>query len=127
MTYNEYLHLMLNAALDIKAGNFDKRTGICGNIDDKVTHAMHVKFPGYVIADDVKIIMNSWRILRRAFYTWPKFSGDIEFPIDDPHEIETAHNVYARLPKWESAYGALRFVLLDHVIDFLKNGPRARC
>lgn len=125
MNYNEYLQLMLDAALDIKAGNFDKGVGICGNIDRKVTNAMHVKFPEYVIADD-EIIMNSWRILRRTFYTWPKFSGDIDFPINDPHEIETAYNVYARLPKWTGAYGALRFELLDHVIDFLKNGPRAR-
>ena len=120
MNYNEYLQLMLDAALDIKAGNFDKSVGICGNIDHKVTNAMHVKFPGYVINDDDEFIMNSWRILRRASCTWPKFSGDAEFPIDDPHEIETAYDAYARLPKWTGAYGALRFELLDHVIDFLK-------
>ena len=126
MNYNEYLQLMLDAAIDIKAGNFDKGYGICGNIDHKVAYARAVKFPGYVIDEDDAIIMNSWRILRRAFYTWPKFSGDVQFPIDDPHEIETADNVYARLPKWTGAYGALRFELLDHVIDFLKNGPRAR-
>ncbi len=126
MNYSEYLQLMLDAALDIKVGNFDKGVGICGNIDHKVTNAMHVKFPGYVINDDDEFIMNSWRIIRRAFYTWPKFSGDVDFPIDDPYEIETAYNVYARLPKWTGAYGALRFELLDHVIDFLKNEPRAR-
>ena len=126
MNYNEYLQLMLDAALDIKAGNFDESYGICGNIDYKVAYAMAVKFPEYVIDDHDKIIMNSWRILRRAFYTWPKFSGDIGFPIEDPHEIETADNAYIRLPKWTGEYGALRFELLDHVIDFLKNGPRAR-
>lgn len=119
MTYNEYLQLMLDAALDIKAGNFNKRVGICGNIDHKVTNAIAVKFPEYVIDDD-ESIMVSWRILRREFCTWPKFSGDADFPIDDPHEIETAYNVYARLPKWVGEYGALRFELLDHVIDLLK-------
>ena len=125
MNYNEYLQLVLDAALDIKAGNFNNRYGICQNIAHKVAYAMDVKFPDYVIGDD-EFFMNSWRILRRAFYTWPKFSGDIEFPIDDPHEIETAQDVYVRAPKWTGAYGALRFELLDHVIDFLKNGPRAQ-
>ena len=121
MNYSEYLQLMLDAALDIKAGNFDKRTGICGNIDDKVIHAIAVKLPDYVITNDAEQInMNTWRILRRAFYTWPKFSGDADFPINDPIGIETAHRVYGYLPKWVGAYGALRFELLDHVIDFLK-------
>ena len=120
MNYYEYLQLMLDAALDIKAGNFDKGVGICGNIDHKVTNAMAVKFPEYVIDDEDEIIMDSWRILRRAFYTWPKFSGDADFPIDDPYEIETAYNAYVRLPKWIGEYGALRFELLDHIIDFLK-------
>ena len=115
----EYLKLMLGAALDIKAGNFDKRTGICGNMDRKVTKAMDIKFPECVIYEE-EFIMNSWRILRRAFCTWPKFSGDADYPINDPHEIETAYNVYARLPKWIGEYGALRFELLDHVIEFLK-------
>ena len=126
MNYSEYLQLCLDAALDIKAGNFDEAYGICSNLSDKVAYAMAVKFPEYVIDDEYEIIMNSWRILRRAFYTWPKFSGDMQFPIEDPHEIETADDAYARLPKWTGAYGALRFELLDHVIDFLKNGPRAR-
>ena len=119
MTYNDYLQLMLDAALDIKAGNFDKGYGICGNIDHKVINAMRVKFPGYVIADD-EINMNSWRILRRICRTWPKFSGDALFPIADPYEMETADNVFARLPKWTGAYGALRFELLDHIILFLE-------
>ena len=120
MNYNEYLQLMLDAALDIKAGNFNKQWGICGNIDHQVTLAMDVKFPGYVIADD-EINMDSWRILRRAAYTWPKFSGDADYPIDDPLGIESAYNVYASdLPKWTGEYGALRFELLDHIIDFLK-------
>ena len=119
MNYSEYLQLMLDAALDIKAGNFDKRYGICGNISRKVVNAMHVEYPEYVI-DDEEIIMDSWRILKQAFYTWPKFSGDVDFPINDPFGIETAYNVYGQLPKWVDEYGALRFELLDHVIDFLK-------
>ena len=109
MNYIEYLQLMLDAALDIKAGNFDKEYGICTNLQDKV----HSQTKGAEYYD-------SWRILRRAFYTWPKFSGDVNFPIDDPHEIETPCNVYARSHKWIGEYGALRFELLDHVIDCLK-------
>ncbi len=111
MHYNEYLQLMLDAALDIKAGNFDKRCGICGNIARKVTDAMN--------ADD-EIILSSWQILKRASIAWPKFSGDVDYPIKDPTEIETAYNVYTKLPKWIGDYGALRFELLDHIIDFLK-------
>ena len=121
MNYNEYLQLMLDAALDIKAGNFAKGYGICTNLQDKVDYAMSVKFPEYTIDDDDDdLTMNSWRILRRAFRTWPKFSGDIDFPIDDPYEIEQAQDAYARLPKWTGAYGALRFELLDHIIDCLR-------
>ena len=119
MTYNEYLKLMLDAALDIKAGNFDKQCGICGNINRKVQNAMDVELPEYVIDDD-EITMNSERILKQAFYTWPKFSGDAGFPINDPFGFETAHDVYGDLPKWIGEYGALRFELLDHVIDFLE-------
>ena len=119
MNYNEYLQLMLDAALDIKEGNFSNRCGICGNIDDKVTNAMAVKFPEYVIDDD-ESTMVSWRILKRAFPTWPKFSGDVDYPINDPHGIEEPYNVYTQNHKWIGEYGALRFELLDHVIDFLK-------
>ena len=119
MNYNEYLQLMLDAALDIKAGNFDNRFGICGNIECKVDHAMAVKFPEYEINDD-DLIMYSPRIFRRAFCTWPKFSGDAAWPINDPLGIEEAHNAYTKLPKWIGEYGALRFELLDHVIDYLK-------
>ena len=82
---------------------------------------MDVKFPEYVI-DDGEITMDSGRILKRAFRTWPKFSGNADFPINDPTGIETAYNVYDQLPKWIGEYGALRFELLDHIIDFLKNG-----
>ena len=119
MYYNEYLQLMLDAALDIKARNFDDHVGICGNIDHKVTDAMTVKFPEYV-EDDDEDIMVSWRILKRAFYTWPKFSGDANYPIKDPYNRVSAPRVYDQLPKWIGEYGALRFELLDHVIDFLK-------
>ena len=120
MTYSDYLQLMLNAALDIKEGNFNNHIGICGNIESKVTNAWDVEFPDYVPSDDDELIMNSWQILSRAFCTWPEFSGDRDYPIKDPHGIDTPYNVYARSHKWIGEYGALRFELLDHVIDFLK-------
>ena len=119
MTYNDYLQPMLDAALDIKAGNFTKRYGICTNISDKVISAMNVKLPESVIDDD-EITRDSWQILKHAFYTWPKFSGDADYPINDPFGIETAYNVYNQLPKWIGEYGALRFELLNHIIDCLK-------
>ena len=119
MNYNEYLQLMLDAAIDIKVGNFNKSVGICENMSRKVTNAMAVKFPEYVINDD-EIIMNSPRILKQAFCTWPKFSGDVQFPINDPYNEVSAPRAYDYLPKWIGEYGALRFELLDHVIDCLK-------
>ena len=105
MNYNEYLQLMLDAALDIKAGNFDKEYGICSNLSDKVEESERY---------------DSWQILEQAFYTWPKFSGDVKFPINDPYNEFTAHKAYGYLPKWVGEYGALRFELLDHIIDCLK-------
>ena len=109
MYYNECLQLMLDAALDIKAGNFDKGYGICGNIGHKVYSQVEESEREEL-----------WRILLQAFYTWPKFSGDMDFPIKDPYNEISAHKAYSYLPKWVGEYGALRFELLDHVIDFLK-------
>ena len=109
MNYNEYLQLMLDAAIDIKAGNFDKGYGICSNLSNKVNSQV-----------EESERYDSRQILNQAFYTWPKFSGDANYPINDPFGIETAYNAYDQLPKWTGAYGALRFELLDHVIDFLK-------
>ena len=109
MTYSEYLQLMLDAAIDIKAGNFDKGYGICSNLSNKVNSQV-----------EESERYDSWQILKQAFYTWPKFSGDVNFPINDPYNRVSAHRVYGDLPKWTGEYGALRFELLDHVIDCLK-------
>ena len=110
MNYNEYLQLMLDAALDIKAGNFDKGYGICTNLKDKVNSQVE-ESERYELC----------HILEHAFCTWPKFSGDANFPINDPYNRVPAHRAYCCcLPKWTGEYGALRFELLDHVIDFLK-------
>ena len=120
MTYSEYLKFCLDAAMDIKAGNFDKGCGICGNMDYKVIHAIHVKFPGYVINDDNEITINPGEILKQAFYTWPKFSGDVDFPINNPYNEISAQRAYNYLPKWVGEYGELRFELLDHIINFIE-------
>ena len=109
MNYNEYLQLMLDAALDIKAGNFDKGYGICSNLSYKVNNQV-----------EESERYESEQILKQAFYTWPKFSGDVQVPIDDPYNEVSAHRAYGYLPKWVGEYGALRFELLDHVIDCLK-------
>ena len=109
MTYNEYLQLMLDAALDIKAGNFNEEYGICSNLRNKVNSQV-----------EESERYDSGQILKQAFYKWPKFSGDVNFPINDPYNRVSAHRVYDDLPKWTGEYGALRFELLDHIIDFLK-------
>ena len=109
MTYTEHLQLMLDAALDIKAGNFNEDYGICTNLSEEVNS--QIRESEYY---------DSWQILEQAFYTWPKFSGDANFPINDPYNKVSARRVYNDLPKWTGEYGALRFELLDHVIDYLK-------
>ena len=114
MNYNEYLQLMLDAALDIKAGNFDKGWGICGNLNNKINNRVGESEERY------EIILNSWRILKQTFYTWPKFSGDVSFPIDDPYNRDPAYKVYGDLPKWVGEYGELRWELLDHVTNFIE-------
>ena len=109
MYYNEYLQLMLDAALDIKEGNFDEEYGICTNLSEEVNSQI-----------GESEYYDSWEILKEAFYKWPKFSGDVNFPINDPYNKVSAHRAYDDLPKWIGEYGALRFELLDHVIDYLK-------
>lgn len=110
MNYSEYLQLMLDAAIDIKAGNFEKGYGICKNLGDKVNSQVEESEERY----------DSPQILEQAFCTWPKFSGDANYPINDPYAIVSAYRAYDCLPKWVGEYGALRFELLDHIIDFLK-------
>ena len=114
MNYTEYLQLMLLAAIDIKAGNFDKGYGICTNLSNKVNSQIE-ESECYESAR-----YESEQILKQAFYKWPKFSGDVQFPINDPYNEVSAHKAYGYLPKWTGEYGALRFELLDHVIDCLK-------
>ena len=109
MYYSDYLQFCLDAALDIKAGNFDEGYGICSNLSDKVNSQVPTSERGELS-----------EILKQAFYTWPKFSGDINYPINDPYNRVSAHRAYGDLPKWTGEYGALRFELLDHVIDCLK-------
>ena len=109
MNYNEYLQLMLDAALDIKAGNFDEGYGICTNLSNKVNSQV-----------EESERYEAEHILKQAFYKWPKFSGDVQFPINDPYNEVSAHRAYGYLPKWVGEYGALRFELLDHIINFLK-------
>ena len=115
MTYYEYLQLMLDAALDIKAGDFDEGYGICTNLSNKVNSQVE-ESERYELRYELR------HILEQAFYKWPKFSGDVQFPINDPYNEVSAYRAYGQLPKWVGEYGALRFELLDHVIDFLKNG-----
>ena len=110
MNYYEYLQLMLDAALDIKAGNFDKRYGILTNLSDKVDNQVEESEERY----------DSWQILKQAFCTWPKFSGDKDYPINDPYNEVSAHRAYGYLPKWVGEYGELRWELLDHIINFIE-------
>ena len=60
-------------------------------------------------------------ILREAFMAWPKFSGDIDYPVPSTTKGVSAKEMYLCTPnKWEGEYGQLRFELLEFCIGYLQ-------
>ena len=63
--------------------------------------------------------------LGEAFLSWPKYSGNQEYPIPDPEassDIGAAYGIfYGRFDLWDdSPYGNLRRELCLHVADWLE-------
>jgi hypothetical protein len=51
------------------------------------------------------------------YLTWPRYSGDSDYPVPSTEELTSAIEMYWRsLNKWEGKYGDLRRNLLDHLI-----------
>lgn len=108
---NELELLLLEALYSIKAEPGYRTCGICDNVECLLDE----------LDEDDERKVN--RILRDLFVSWPKFSGDIIYPIKAPgyqtgeasYLSEENHN------KWEGEYGNLRKELLDFLINSLKN------
>lgn len=60
-------------------------------------------------------------ILRELFKTWPKYSGNREYPIQVEDEDPEATYIYCK-NMWDKSteYGQLRWELLDHCIAQLQ-------
>lgn len=60
------------------------------------------------------------RQFRASFKTWPHYSGDISFPVPSPDKSIDAVDAYLDKSNdlWDrdTAYGRLRWDLLDHII-----------
>ena len=65
---------------------------------------------------------------RASFKTWPHYSGDIEFPVPSPDKSIEAIDAYFDRGNdlWDryTAYGRLRWDLLDHIIKEMSHVNR---
>lgn len=101
----------LHEALVAIKNNPDRRNergynGICGNL----------KLLGVDVYDSKEF--------EELVLSWPKFSGDVEYPVPPANPDETADtefwHAFNRTTMWEGEYGALRMELLDYLIEVTK-------
>lgn len=95
--------LLLEALQDIKAnGPTKKEAGLCWNVDDYFYKRYSGPSPCLTTMTEI------WQ-------NWPKFSGDIKFPV--PYGDLT---YFRHANKWDGEYGDLRRELLDFLIAQLE-------
>ena len=59
--------------------------------------------------------------LRTLFETWPKYSGDVDYPVPSPSKDWSAAKQYGMVADmWAGEYGELRLELLNHCISELE-------
>lgn len=78
-----------------------KRVGICGNLSTEVLHTNR-------------------ETLFSLFRTWPKFSGEKDYPVPATGPCTAKEQYIARESMWEGPYGDLRKELLTHCIKELQ-------
>lgn len=94
----------------VEGSGYWTNDGICNNVK-------HVANNGRLTGDiDIYLV---GRVLHPLFESWPKFSGNVDFPVPDPDGVRTPCEAYINLTKWCSDYGALRVELLKHCITTL--------
>ena len=95
---------VVEALLRIKAGDYNERWGICGNLE------YSLRSKGF----------HCWRITsKQAFKDWPKFSGNESYPVPFKSS-ELAAWAYISFNIWSkrSQYGRDRWELVDHLIQW---------
>ena len=105
--------LLLDALTTIKLdGPFWNAHGICDNLKESD------QYIPVSIDDD---LIELWEgTLTKLMITWPKFSGNECYPVPSPDLEEGSQQVYMRThDEWSGEYGALRYELLDFLIDEL--------
>lgn len=100
-----HLSAVLDALIRVKGGEIALlEYGICFNSQELLIKAGYYSYEG---------------VLSDLYRRWIKFSGDISYPVPDPRGGD-ARYVYKFTPNlWEGEYGALRYELLDFLIDEL--------
>lgn len=99
--------------------------GLCKNLLDNLDKLVPEGTCGITSSE-----LKKW--LFEQFELWPKFSGDIHYPIPCPEDCDSAYpdTLYevARIEgfMWDSShsYGALRWELLDFLIAQAEKGDR---
>lgn len=106
--------LLLDALNTIKQnGPLWNAHGICDNITETSEFTL--------VTHDGCESIELWKdTLTKLKITWPKFSGNECFPVPSPDPEEGSQQVYMRTrDQWSGEYGALRYELLDFLIDEL--------
>lgn len=90
----------------VESDDFYSDVGICNNINN--TRDIDL----YTNIDDI------YDLLYEAFAVWPKFSGDLDYPV--PHKYSGSAGYYRNTNKWDitTQYGKDRMELLEFMIDY---------
>lgn len=107
------LHKTLHTALlevrrRVDAGTHSGYAGICHQLER------------YFLARDGRTTHPAIHELKELSTRWPKFSGDIEYPVPHPGYTHGYEAYVLVLSKWDGEYGANRRELLDWLIDTLE-------
>jgi hypothetical protein len=116
MATNTMINPLMLAGLKLmkEVGPVDEYCGICHNLS---TMTDGIKEKSYVYDE----WYYSEELLHELFETWPKFSGDIEYPIPYLDGEMTPRQAYKNIENlWKGPYGDLRKELLDHCINELE-------
>lgn len=59
--------------------------------------------------------------MKKLWVDWPKYSGEIDYPVPSPDPIDNAQSIFwGWKNKWTGEYGQLRYELLDYLIERTK-------
>lgn len=101
----EHLSAVLDALIRVKGGEIALlEYGICFNVKELLIKEGYYSYGG---------------VLSDLYRRWVKFSGDISYPVPDPRGGDARYAYKFTASLWEGEQGALRYELLDFLIDEL--------